>query len=354
MSVKITLANAVPQIKHVLSCGLVPMIHGSPAIGKSDVVKQIAAQAKLKVIDVRLSTFDPTDMNGLPFLNKEGKRVTAEYTPFDTFPLEGDDLPTYTDSEGNKHQYNGWVIFMDELPSAAPAVQAAAFKVILDRQVGNHNLHSKAFLVAAGNTEDDGAIVNPLPTPLQSRMINFLVIPSLVDWLKYAIPRGLDHRIQAFLNFKTDAFYKFDANHDDLTFAAPRTWMFANKLIKSLPSLDSEYLPMLAGTISEGVAREFLGFIKYFDKVPKMSDIVMDPKGAKCPVDDPSLIWATCGALGAAADEKNIGPITTYIERMPMEFQVVALRQIILAKPALGSSKELDAWISRNQSELWS
>ncbi|XAG95298.1 hypothetical protein MIF8_7 [Erwinia phage MIF8] len=353
MSVKITLADAVPQIKHVLKCGLVPMIHGSPAIGKSDVVKQIASQAKLKVIDVRLSTFDPTDMNGLPFLNREGKRVVAEYTPFDTFPLKGDDLPTFKDSEGNEQQYNGWIIFMDELPSAAPAVQAAAFKVILDRQVGNHDLHEKAFLVAAGNTEDDGAIVNPLPTPLQSRMINFLVVPSLQDWLKYAIPRGLDHRIQSFLNFKVDCFYKFDANHDDLTFAAPRTWMFANKLIKGVSDLSSGYMAMLAGTISEGVAREFLAFVKHFDKVPKMSDIIADPKNAKCPVNDPSLLWATCGALGAAADEKNMDPITIYIERMPMEFQVVALRQILIAKPDLGSCKALDNWISRNQSELW-
>ena len=47
----------------VLAAGLVPMVLGSPGIGKSDIIRAIAKQHKLKVIDMRLAQCDPTDIN---------------------------------------------------------------------------------------------------------------------------------------------------------------------------------------------------------------------------------------------------------------------------------------------------
>lgn len=50
-------------VTNVLEAGLVPMIIGSPGIGKSDIIRTIADQYKLKVIDIRLAQADPTDLN---------------------------------------------------------------------------------------------------------------------------------------------------------------------------------------------------------------------------------------------------------------------------------------------------
>lgn len=117
MTTQVRLDHSIPFVERVLKKRLVPMLHGSPAIGKSDIIRTIAAKFNLKVIDVRLSTYDPADMNGLPYFNTSGARNIAEYVPFDVFPVEGDKIP-----EG----YKGWLVFLDELPSAAPSVQAAA------------------------------------------------------------------------------------------------------------------------------------------------------------------------------------------------------------------------------------
>ncbi|MFR7882339.1 MAG: hypothetical protein ACLU5J_13335 [Christensenellales bacterium] len=89
---------------------------------KSSVDKQIAKEYNLKLIDLRLSC-DPTDLTGLPHF--EGRKAT--FSPFDIFPTEYAPIPE------NKE---GWLLFLDEFNSANKAVQAASYKLILDRMVG--------------------------------------------------------------------------------------------------------------------------------------------------------------------------------------------------------------------------
>lgn len=103
--------------ENAISCmevGLVPFITSSPGLGKSAVVKQIAADFKLELIDLRLSQCAPEDLMGLPMRNAQGR---AEFAPFAMFPIKGDPLP-----EGK----NGWLLFLDEFNSATTSVQAAA------------------------------------------------------------------------------------------------------------------------------------------------------------------------------------------------------------------------------------
>ena len=121
-----TTINAEEAAAHLTMCfqsQLTPFLKGSPGIGKSDIYKQIAKRYQLKLIDVRLSQCDPTDLAGFPFLNGD----KASYKPMDTFPLESDPIPA---------GYKGWLILLDEINSAALAVQAASYKLTLDRMVG--------------------------------------------------------------------------------------------------------------------------------------------------------------------------------------------------------------------------
>ncbi len=126
-SITVTPKQSASAIVKAIKAHLTPMLHGSPAIGKSSIVHQVAARFKLKVIDLRLSQCDPTDLLGFPKIGDNGR---AGYMPMETFPIEGDPLPLKTpanEKEGIKAEYyDGWLLFLDELPSAPPAVQAAA------------------------------------------------------------------------------------------------------------------------------------------------------------------------------------------------------------------------------------
>lgn len=61
----INVKESKEHIVTILKSGLVPMLTGSPGLGKSDIIHSIAQELNLKVIDHRLSTSDPTDLNVL-------------------------------------------------------------------------------------------------------------------------------------------------------------------------------------------------------------------------------------------------------------------------------------------------
>lgn len=337
MEVKIS--QAIPMIVSYIKAGLVPMIIGSPGMGKSQIVHQIAEQFKLKVIDIRLAQCDPTDLMGFPRIN--GDR--AGYAPMETFPIEGDPIP-----DG----YSGWLIFLDEMNSASPAVQAAAYKLVLDRMVGQYKLHKNVAIVCAGNKETDNAIVQPLSTALQSRLTHLELVVDAKEWVNWAVENGIDHRITSFINFTPNNLYTFRPDHTDNTYACPRTWEFANRLLKDLDLKDPISVPILAGTLSEGVAREFINFCKIHNRLPKIEEILKRPGSIDVP-EEPSILYALSGALASHANKDNMDELIHFIKRMPVEFQVVCLREAIKRNKDIVSTAAIKTWITTNAANLF-
>lgn len=309
------------------------MISGSPALGKSSIAKQIAKDNNLKLIDMRLSQCDPTDLMGFPTVN--GGR--AKYVPMETFPIEGDVVP-----EG----YKGWLLFLDEINSASNAVQAAAYKLTLDRMVGLKHLHSKVAVMCAGNLESDNAIVNTTSTALQSRLVHMELVVSVPDWIDWASKNSIDFRITSFIEFKPESLYTFKPDHCDVTYASPRTWEFANRVLKVTDEASSDILPMLAGTLTEGVAREFLTFCKIYQTLPSMTQIVMSPDTTPVPT-ELSTLFALSGSISQHTTMDTHKQMMKYILRMPLEFQVVCLRSAIRRNMEIMAHPDTQAWLER-------
>lgn len=171
----LTPSQTIEFLIDALSIREVPYIAGVPAIGKSSVVKQVAKQFNLKLITEYLSQKLPEDLTGLPSMNEKTNK--AEYTPFSTFPLEGDEIP-----DG----YDGWLVFLDELSSSSEEIMAAVYSLILERTIGGRKLHPKALMVAAGNRSTDSAIARPLPDTLITRMLPCEMKTNSTDWLVWA------------------------------------------------------------------------------------------------------------------------------------------------------------------------
>lgn len=335
---QVTLKQSSKFVTAGLKAGLVPFVAGAPGIGKSDLVRKVAEELNLQVIDHRLSTSDPTDMNGLPAI-VEG---TAQFTPFDLFPVEGTDLP-----KGK----SGWLLFLDELPSATPSVQVAAYKLILDRAVGQKNLHPNVHIVAAGNRKEDGAVAGKVGTAMQSRLMHLEVDISSEDWLAWAYGANVDPRVTSYIAFAPDKLHEFDPKHHDKTFPCPRTWDFMSKYGKA-NDLNAEHLPAMAGIIGEGPARAFLGYCDIGSKLPSYAAILAKPDTLDVP-DEPSALYFTCGTLASKTTVKDLPTIVKYIERMSMEFQIICFRDMFKRTPEVKKEPVMRKWIVENAKYLF-
>jgi hypothetical protein len=299
------------EIVATAEAGNVPVFKGSPGLGKTAGVHQFGEDHNLKIIPVGLGQYAPEDLNGLPM--RDGKKAT--FAPYDLFPLQGDPIP-----EG----YDGWVVFLDEITSASKAVQAAAYKLIHERKVGTNTLHDSVVMVAAGNLATDKAVVNPMSTASQSRMIHYIVEVNHKESIEYFLKNDADTRVISYLSFMPSKLMDFRPDHQEHTFPCPRTWEMLSNMVKG-KEITPRTGPRIAGTIGEGTAIDFMTFAREFDRLPNIQQIIDDPLNTAVPPET-STKFATVSMLTEHISEDQIEPILEYVERFDIEMQILFAR----------------------------
>ena len=329
MTITVNALELSQSIKKCLNLNLVPMIHGSPGRGKSSLTEAIFEEEKLYPIVIVLHTYDVVDISGFPQI----KNDIAQYIPFNIFPIESTPIP-----EG----YTGWGIFFDEITSASLQLQAAAFRLILNRYVGQHKLHSKVKIACAGNLSTDGAVVNRMTTPMQSRLIHYIYEPTYKDWLNREI--DADFRIRSYLQFKPNSIFVFNPKTDKFSFPCERSWGFVSTLIKGIPS-NELCLADICGAISEAEGRQFYGYCQIFQKIPTIKDLISKPLTCTVP-EEPSTLYAITGLIGEYLSNTNAISLMAYIERLPIEFQLITLRNAIKRDSSLKENRDIkSSWL---------
>ena len=296
-------------------------------------------------IDWRGSSADPTDTNGLPMRNTETNK--AEYMPFDTFPLEGDELP-----EGK----DGWIILMEEINSAPRAVIAACYKLILDRLVGNKKLHPKVKIICLGNLITDGAIVNPIGTAMGSRLVHLVMGHCIKETRSYMAKANFDPRIIAYAHFAEGEMYKFDPKTKEFTFACIRTWSFVNQLIGEFNGMSAvqdlkAIRPAICGAVSEGVGTQFVAYCDVFHKLPVLKDLVNNPHNAPIPA-GMDVLFALATAIANNIDEDNLTNWVIYVNRLPLEHKLLIIQMLFARNTELALDQRTDVLLTQVQEWL--
>jgi hypothetical protein len=267
---------------------------GPPGIGKSELVADIAQELGGYMIDLRLGQMEPTDIRGIPFYNKDsGKMDWAE-------PV---DLPT----EEFANQYPIVVLFLDEMNSAAPSVQAAAYQLILNRRVGKYKLPENVALVAAGNRESDKGVTYRMPTPLANRFIHQEMRVDFASYQEWAVNNNIHKDVVGYLSFAKQDLYDFDPKSASRAFATPRSWTFVSQLLEDEDGDDDTVMNLIAGTVGEGLAVKFMAHRKIAGRMPKPEDILsgkvkeLDVKEVSAMY---SLVISMCYELKGAIEKK--------------------------------------------------
>ena len=234
---------------------------GPPGIGKSELVADVAEELGGYMIDLRLGQMEPTDIRGIPFYNKDnGKMDWAE-------PI---DLPTEEFAAG----YPIVVLFLDEMNSSAPSVQAAAYQLILNRRIGKYRLPKNVVIVAAGNRESDKGVTYRMPTPLANRFIHQEMKVDFASYQEWAVKHNIHKDVVGYLSFAKQDLYDFDPKSSSRAFATPRSWTFVSELLSDEDGDDDTLMNLIAGTVGEGLAVKFMAHRKVAGRMPKPEDIL--------------------------------------------------------------------------------
>lgn len=227
-------------------------IWGGPGIGKSDMMRHVAAAKKLPLQDLRALLLDPVDLRGLPYLEAGYQDPAIQGTPQREARWAA---PNFLPRDGEG------ILFLDELNAAPPMVQASCYQLVLDRRIGEYRLPNGWAIVAAGNRQSDRGVTHQMPSPLRNRFTHLSFEVDLQEWCEWAIRASIRPEVIAFLRFRPNLLSAFD--RDAEAFPSPRTWSFVSNILKRNPDPSLEH-HLVAGTVGPGAATEFTGFLKTF------------------------------------------------------------------------------------------
>lgn len=325
-------SEAVAVIEHTMLVGRPCMVWGPPGIGKSDIIAQIGAKQNRPVIDLRLLLMEPTDIKGIPYYNPDShemkwakpselpavvdpaalKRATVslEKLEKDTTATESALMLARAQvkmMELNSVMQNA-ILFLDEINAAPQSVQAAAYQLILNRKVGEYHLPDGISIAAAGNRETDKAVTFRMPSALANRFVHFEMMHHAEDWQDWAIRNSVNSDVVGFIAAHPNYLFDFDPKKSGKAFATPRSWTFVSDLLSD--SL-SEHLNkvLVAGTVGQGLAGEFMQHVRLKGKLPDPKDIIYG-KVTKLKEDKAvdvsakySLVIAMCYVLSEVMEE---------------------------------------------------
>lgn len=325
-------SQAAAAAKYLYAQNAPGFLWGAPGIGKSDLMRQVARDLGVELIDKRLSQSDPTELKGFPVPN--AKTRLMEFLHDAQLPRKGKGI-----------------LFLDELPNAAPSVQNAAYQLILDRRLGDYELPPGWVPFAAGNKASHRSGTYSLSKALAGRFQHIEVQADIDDWMDWAVSADVSAVTRGYLRFRPQNLYTEDFTKIELAYPSPRSWVKADKIItdKTLgPTVKHE---LLAGTVGPGVAIEFAGYAETEIDLPKLTDILAKPD--KVPVPErPATMYAVISYLESETTVKTFDKLMAYVTRFPTDFQAVYVSSTTRRDAALHSSAAYTQWLTKHHAAL--
>ncbi len=321
-------AELYNQLDILLQTDTPVFIHGSPGIGKSYIVNDIANKNGLEIIDVRLSQLDAVDLRGIPTITNN---QTVWMPP--VF------LPNDENSKG--------ILFLDELNSAPLSVQAAIYQLVLDRKIGEYTMPKNWAIVCAGNKIDDKGIVFKLPSPLINRMVHIVLEAAFDDFKAWAIKNEIHPFIIGFLGFRPDLLSSEvpSSSETNPAFCTPRVWAMLSNILKNTNEI-GKISPIIYGTVGYGAGIEFTSFVKVYKTLPDI-DAILDGVSQDVPTEPSSLYALTAALIEKYNNTNQAKNLFAYSKKLPVEFSVMLIKDLIIKDEEIAELEEFEEWLEK-------
>lgn len=313
-------------------------VWGQAGIGKSSIIRTVTAALDREHYDVRPTQMDPVDM-GIPYV-QDGVCYRA--------------VPNWLPKNGNT------LMAIEELPDAPISVQCALYQLVLERRLGDYQLPDGAYVCATGNRAKDGGNYNQPPAPLMNRFLHIELESGFDSWREWAAggyqndeveiiaPKPITPHIRpellAFFGYRKDLLVQ-QPTKNEYAFCTPRSVELLSRILDQEPSEDVAG-ELICGTIGSGTGYEFLGFLKTWQSLPQLSAIVHDPDSAPVPK-DLSGNYAVTIHLSSNWDKQNSKALCTYIQRLPVEFGCLFIKDLSRRNKSAATSRPFLEMLSK-------
>ncbi|WP_433562517.1 AAA family ATPase [Nocardia sp. CA-151230] len=268
------------------------LLWGEPGIGKTAALTQLAASLDLPLTTVIASVHEPSDFSGLPIIGDDPATHGV--------PMAPPDWAVRLVRAGRG------LLFLDELSTAPPAVQAALLRLVLERRIGALRLPDGVRIVAAANPRSSAADGWELSPPLANRFVHLqwthdhdVVVRGLGGtWPRATLPTLAPEKVTEAVSFARRAVCALLAARPELVhrlpstetrrggaWPSPRSWEMTVRLIAFATAAGSgpNVLSLLVrGAVGDGPGFELLTSIDRMD-LPDPEVLLADPAAAELP-----------------------------------------------------------------------
>lgn len=329
-AITITTKQVIGFCQAVIRAGRVPCLWGKPGIGKTALIEELARLEGRKFFEFRTNHHEPTDLIAEMYTSPDG---TPKMRPPQFF--------TYKEPA---------LVLFDEVNRGTVMMQNSLLGVINEKRAGDNVAPPSLAMVVCCNYETDGGGISKTTAAFGGRVLHADVVEDLDNWSEWAITAGLAPVIIAYNRFKRTSLHAF--NPVERTGPSPRTWHILSDVYKQNPPRD--LLPAIAtGAVGQ---EEGIGFLAFEDLYRKMQAtsvdaIILNPTTAVVPTDG-NTRYAIAAALAHAMSVDNVDAIITYLERMPTEYNVYAVKEASSKKVELQNTHSFTTWIVKHQRQF--
>ncbi|AFU01833.1 AAA family ATPase [Nocardia brasiliensis] len=284
--------NQLEALALAVAADLPVLLWGEPGIGKTAALTQLATDLDLPLTTVIASVHEPSDFSGLPVIGADPAAHGV--------PLAPPDWAVRLVRAGRG------LLFLDELSTAPPAVQAALLRLVLERRIGALQLPPGVRIVAAANPRSSAADGWELGPPLANRFVHLqwthdhdVVVRGLGGvWPHAVLPRLAPERLSEAVAFARRAVCVLLAARPALVhqlpssetrrggpWPSPRSWEMTLRLIAFATAAGSSrdvLSQLVRGTVGDGPGFELLASLDRMD-LPDPETLLADPAGAVLP-----------------------------------------------------------------------
>ncbi len=318
------------------------LLWGTPGTGKSGLIATLGRLDGVHTATVIGSLREPADLAGLPVVQDDGSVVLAP-------PRWARELVAA----------GGGYLFLDELSTAAPAVQAAMLRVAMEKVVGDLALPPATRIVAAANPADVAAGGWELEPPTANRFLHLTHVPDL-DTFADGLSAGFDAATAArdggdaqaaslgraaataqILGFLRARPTWFDACPERPgagggAWPSPRTWHHLQRLLAELPA-DDDHARRAAtvGLVGEAAGMEFLGWVRHSD-LPDPAHLLDGILPLDHRLRDDQRFAVLAGVTTVAIERGTAEAWTAawaLVSQVPVDIAATAARSLFAARP---------------------